>query len=431
VAFLPNEPSYDVVIVGAGHGGSQAAAALRQRGYKGSILVIGEDPELPYERPALSKDYLAGDKSFERLLLKPAAFWAERDIALRLGRRVVSVDPGAKRIVCDDRSAVTYGVIIWAAGGKARQLSCDGSDLAGVHTLRDRADIDRLKAELATAETVAIVGGGFIGLEAAAVLAKAGKAVTILEAADRLLARVACEAVSRFYEAEHEAHGVDVRCGVQVVSIDGRDGKATAVCLASGDRVAADLVIVGIGIVPAVEPLVAAGCGQGPGVEVDAFCRSQLEDIFAIGDCASHLNPFAPGEPLRLESVQNANDQAATVAKVLTGTPEPYVSVPWFWSNQYDLRLQTIGVSRGYDEVVLRGDPASRSFSAVYLRQGRVVALDCVNAVKDYVQGKRLVVKGVVPDRAQLANPALPLKDLQDGGEPALPSLALHQEDRR
>jgi len=429
--FLPNEPRYDAVIVGAGHAGSQAAVALRQRGYQGSILIIGEDPELPYERPALSKDYLSGDRSFDRLLLKPATFWAERGIALRLGRRVVSVDPAAKRIVCDDRSAVTYGVLIWAAGGKARRLSCDGSDLGGVHTLRERADIDRLKVELATAETIAIVGGGFIGLEAAAVLAKAGKAVAILEAADRLLARVACKAVSRFYEAEHGAHGVDVRCGVQVVAIEGRDGKASAVRLASGERVAADLVIVGIGIMPAVEPLIAAGCGHGPGVQVDAFCRTQMNDIFAIGDCASHLNPFAPGEPLRLESVQNANDQAATVAKVITGQPEPYVSVPWFWSNQYGLRLQTIGVSRGYDEVVLRGDPADRSFSAVYLSRGRVIALDCVNAVKDYVQGKRLVVEGLRPDRAQLANPAVPLKDLQDGGEPALPSPAFHLETRR
>lgn len=423
MSLSSTEARYDVVIVGAGHGGAQAAMGLRQRGYQGSILIIGEDPELPYERPALSKEYLAGDKPFERLLLRPAAFWRERHIALRLGRRVVSVDPDARRVVCDDGTAVAYGVLVWAAGGKARRLGCAGHDLIGVHTVRDRADVDRLKKELPSADKVAIVGGGFIGLEAAAVLAKAGKAVTILEAADRLLARVACEAVSRFYEAEHKNHGVDVRNNVQVVAIEGSEGNIRGVRLASGDLVAADLVIVGIGIVPAVEPLVAAGCGDGPGVEVDAFCRTRLDGIFAIGDCARHLNPFAPGDALRLESVQNATDQAATVARLLTGQAEPYVSVPWFWSNQYDLRLQTIGVSRDYDEVVLRGDPAARSFSAVYLRDGRVIALDCINATRDYVQGRQLVVESVAPDRALLANPGIPLKALHSAPSPASASL--------
>ena len=423
MSLSPTETRYDVIIVGAGHGGAQAAVALRQRGYQGSILIIGEDRELPYDRPALSKEYLAGERPFERLLLRPAAFWAQRGIALRLGCRVVSVDPDARSVVCDDTTAVTYGVLVWAAGGKPRRLSCDGRDLIGVHTVRDRADVDHLKEELPGADKVAIVGGGFIGLEAAAVLTKAGKAVTILEAADRLLARVACEAVSHFYEAEHRTHGVDVRCGVQVVAIEGSEERIRGVRLASGDLVAADLVIVGIGIVPAVEPLVAAGCGDGPGVEVDAFCRTRLDGIFAIGDCARHLNPFAPGDTLRLESVQNATDQAATVARLLTGQAEPYVSVPWFWSNQYDLRLQTIGVSRDYDEVVLRGDPAARSFSAVYLRDGRVIALDCINATRDYVQGRQLVVEGVAPDRALLANPGIPLKALQSAPSPASASL--------
>jgi 3-phenylpropionate/trans-cinnamate dioxygenase ferredoxin reductase subunit len=409
VSLNPTTGRYDVVIVGAGHGGSQAAAALRQRGYRGSILIIGEEPDLPYERPALSKDYLSGDKPFDRLLLRPAAFWAERDIVLWLGRRVTSVDPGAKQIVCDDGAPVRYGALVWAAGGRARRLSCDGCDLIGVHTVRDRADVDRLKAALYTAQKITIIGGGFIGLEAAAVLAKGGKSVTILESADRLLARVACEAVSHFYEAEHRNHGVDVRLGVQVLALEGREGKARAVRLGSGD-----LVIVGIGIVPAVEPLIAAGCGDGRGVQVDAFCRTQLDDIFAIGDCASHMNPFAPGEALRLESVQNAHDQAATVAKVITGQAEPYLSVPWFWSNQYDLRLQTIGVSRGFDEVVVQGDPATRSFSAVYLREGRIIALDCINATRDYVQGKQLVLEGLTPDREQLGDPDIPLKTIQN-----------------
>lgn len=403
---------FDVVIVGAGHAGAQTAVTLRQRGYQGSVLMIGEDPDLPYERPALSKDYLSGEKTFDRLLLRPLDFWSERKIELRLASRVVGVDSKARRVVCDDGQAVDYGVLVWATGGKARRLSCTGGDLAGVHTVRDRRDVDRLKSELETARSIVIIGGGFIGLEAAAVLVKQGKQVTILEVFDRLLSRVACLEISHFYEAEHRAHGVDVRCGVDVDGLEGADGQVQAVRLASGGRVAADLVIVGIGIVPAVDPLIADGAGEGPGVEVDAFCRTRLENIFAIGDCASHDNVFAPGAPLRLESVQNANDQAATVAKAITGAAEPYASVPWFWSNQYDLRLQTVGVSRGYDEVVLRGDPETRSFSAVYLRDGRVIALDCVNATRDYVQGKRLVVEGVAPDRAELADADLPLKAL-------------------
>ncbi len=403
---------YDVLIVGAGHGGAQAAIALRQRKFEGTIAMIGEEPEIPYERPPLSKDYFAGEKTFERILIRPAAFWTEREVEMLTGRRVIAVDPQAHTVTTEGGETIGYGELIWATGGHARRLTCSGHDLIGVHSVRSRADVDRMMGELATTTRVAVIGGGYIGLEAAAVLAKFGKQVTVLEAQDRVLARVAGEALSRFYEAEHRAHGVDVRLGVTVECIEERDGRAVGVRLAGGEIVAAEMVIVGIGIVPAVEPLVTAGADGGNGVAVDEHGRTSLPHIFAIGDCAMHANAFAEGLPIRLESVQNANDLATTVARAITGDPEPYNSVPWFWSNQYDLRLQTVGLSAGHDSTVTRGDVASRSFSVVYLKQGHVVALDCVNAVKDYVQGKALVVGRVVADQAALADAGIPLKSL-------------------
>jgi len=236
--------------------------------------------------------------------------------------------------------------------------------------------------------------------------------VTVLEALDRVLARVAGAPLSRFYEAEHRAHGVDVRLGAMVECIEEQGGRAVGVRLAGDELLPCEMVIVGIGIIPAVAPLLAAGADGGNGVRVDALCRTTLPDIFAIGDCALHANAFADGAELRLESVQNANDMANAVAKTLTGLPTEYHAVPWFWSNQYDLRLQTVGLSIGYDAIVTRGDPASRSFSLLYLKQGRVIALDCVNAVRDYVQGRTLVVEGKSPDPARLADPAVVLKEL-------------------
>lgn len=405
---------YDVLIVGAGHGGAQAAIALRQRKFAGSIAIIGEEPEIPYERPPLSKDYLAQEKPFERLLLRPEAFWAEREVTMLTGRRVASVDPEAHRVTTNDGATIGYGQMIWSAGGHARRLSCSGHDLAGVHSVRTRADVDRMIAELDSTTRVAVVGGGYIGLEAAAVLAKLGKKVTIVEALDRVLARVAGPVLSHFYEAEHRAHGVDIRLGAMVESIEDEDGRASGVRLVGGEFIPAEMVIVGIGIMPSVEPLRAAGAQGGNGVAVGEHGRTSLPDIFAIGDCALHANLYAEGMPIRLESVQNANDMAMIVAKTITGEPEPYHAVPWFWSNQYDLRLQTVGLSTGHDKEVLRGDPATRSFSIIYLKQGHVVALDCVNAMKDYVQGRALVTGRVVADPAMLADATTPLKNLME-----------------
>jgi 3-phenylpropionate/trans-cinnamate dioxygenase ferredoxin reductase component len=417
-AILPPD-RYDVLIVGAGHGGAQAALSLRQLKFAGSIGLLGDEQEPPYERPPLSKDYFAGEKSFERILIRPVAQWAQRQVELLPGRRVTGVDAAAHRVTLADGTQIGYGALIWAAGGDPRRLACPGGALSGVHAVRTRADVDAILAELPATHKVVVVGGGYIGLEAAAVLCKFGKHVTLLEAQERVLARVAGEPLSRFYEQEHRAHGVDVRLGVQVTALEGTAGRVSAVRLADGTLLSADMVIVGIGIIPAVAPLRAAGADGADGVDVDAHCRTSLPDVYAIGDCARHENAFAGGARIRLESVQNAADQATVVAKTLIGAGEAYNAVPWFWSNQYDLRLQTVGLSGGHDAHVVRGDPAQRSFSIIYLKHGRVIALDCVNAARDFVQGRALVAQGLVVPPARLADTAVPLKELLPSATPA------------
>ena len=402
----------DVLIVGAGHAGAQAAIALRMAKFDGSIALLGDEPDLPYERPPLSKEYLSGEKPFERLLIRPASFWRDRDIEVLTGRRVTSVDPEAHEVMCADGFAVAYRRLVWAAGGTPRRLVCSGHDLVGVHTVRTRSDVDRMRSELEEATRIVVIGGGYIGLEAAAVLIKAGKRVTLVEALDRVLARVAGEPLSRFFEAEHRANGVDVRLGASVECIEEHDGRASGVRLASGEVLDCEIVVVGVGIMPAVEPLLAAGAAGTNGVAVDPQCRTSLPDVFAIGDCALHSNAYADGAWIRLESVQNANDQAAVVAKTLCGIEDQYEEVPWFWSSQYDLRLQTVGLASGHDQSIVRGDRAERSFSIVYLRRGRVVALDCVNAVRDFVQGKRLVKEAATISGELLADASIPLKSL-------------------
>lgn len=403
---------YDVLIVGAGHGGAQVAVALRQHGFEGTIAVVGDEPEIPYERPPLSKDYLAGEKAFERILIRPASFWSDRKVDMLTGRRVSEVDPRAKTVTIVGGEAIGYGKLVWATGGTPRMLGCEGAGLKGIHVVRTKADADAMMAALDSTTDVVVVGGGYIGLEAAAVLAKLGKKVTVLEALPRVLARVAGEPLSRFYEAEHRAHGVDVRLDACMAAFVGDGGAVSGVRMEDGEVIPAQMVIVGIGIIPAVGPLIAAGAAGGNGVDVDPFCQTTLPDIYAIGDCAAHVNDFCDGDRIRLESVQNANDQANTVAKAILGDPQPYHAVPWFWSNQYDLRLQTVGLATGHDDVVLRGDPAARSFSVIYLKKGRVIALDCVNATRDYVQGRKLVTERLSPDKAQLADATVPLKEI-------------------
>ncbi|MGB7655730.1 MAG: FAD/NAD(P)-binding oxidoreductase [Novosphingobium sp.] len=402
---------YDVLIVGAGQGGAYAAIQLRQQGFEGSIALIGREAEPPYERPPLSKEYMLGDKAWERLLIRPADFWAGKGIELLLSCEVVSVDPAGRSVALQDGRSIAFGQLIWATGGDPRPLSCPGSELTGVHAVRTRKDADAILAQLDQVERVCIVGGGYIGLEAAAVLRKLGKEVTLLEVLPRVLARVAGPQLSEFYEKEHRDHGVDLRTGIGVVAIEG-EGHVSGVRLTDESLVECQMVIVGIGIIPAVGPLLAAGAAGGNGVDVDEYCRTILPHVWAIGDCAAHSSKFADGQVIRLESVQNANDMASCVAKAITGEPQPYGATPWFWSNQYDLKLQTVGLSAGHDQSVLRGDPATRSFSVLYLRGGKLIACDAVNMVKDYVQARKLVEEGasIAPD--DLADTSRPLKEL-------------------
>ena len=403
----------DVVIVGAGHGGAQCAIALRQNGFEGTITVIGREPEHPYERPPLSKEYFAREKTFDRLYIRPPTFWAEKEITFKLGTEVTKVDPAAQELALSDGETYGYGKLVWATGGDPRRLSCSGADLAGVHAVRTREDCDTLMAEIdAGTKNVVVIGGGYIGLEAAAVLSKMGLKVTLLEALPRVLARVAGEPLSEFYQDEHRTHGVDLRTGVAVDCLVGDGHKVTGVQLAGGEILGAEAVIVGIGIVPAVGPLILAGAAGANGVDVDEYCRTSLPDIYAIGDCAAFACDFAGATVMRVESVQNANDMATCVAKAICGDAKPYKAFPWFWSNQYDLRLQTAGINLGFDQTVIRGNPEDRSFSVIYLKEGKVLALDCVNAVKDYVQGRKLVEAGAKPDLAALADKEKPLKEL-------------------
>jgi 3-phenylpropionate/trans-cinnamate dioxygenase ferredoxin reductase subunit len=395
---------YDVAIVGAGHGGAQAAIQLRQAKYEGRVALIGREAGLPYERPPLSKEYLLGEKAPERLLFRPEGFWAERGIDVLDGRDVLRVDPEARRLVCADGEEVGYGRLVWAAGGVPKRLPVPGAELA--HVIRSWEDVDRITALLPAVRRVAVIGGGYIGLETAAAMRKLGKEVVLFEALDRVLARVAGEPLSRFVEARHRAEGVDVRLGAQVEAI----GKGW-VRTAAGEE-PCDLVIAGIGIDAAAAPLLEAGAEGGNGVLVDAFCRTSLPDVWAVGDCALHESRWAGGARIRLESVQNAHDMAATAARDIAGLPQSYDAVPWFWSNQYDLRLQSVGLWLGYDEIVTRGDPAAGSFSLVYLSAGKVIALDCVNAVRDYAQGRKLVENGARLAAADIADTWRQLKEL-------------------
>lgn len=401
---------YDVLIVGAGHGGSQLAAALVAGGYEGTVGLVSDDVAAPYERPPLTKGYLAGGVLSADLAFRSEDWWAASGIERMLGSRVVSVDSEAHTVGLEDGGFIGYGTLVWAAGGEARRLTVPGADLRGVHVIRTLADAEHVKRSLGGARRAVIVGGGYIGLEAAASLRLKGVEVTVVETLDRLLMRVTGDEISGYIHARHAREGVNVLLGETVTEMVGANGQVTDVRLASGRVLEADLVIVGIGLVPNVGPLEQAGAEVGNGVHVDDYCRTTLHDVYALGDCASFVSEFAASQRIRLESVQNANDQAKLVASAILGDPEAYGAVPWFWSHQYDDRLQTVGVLAGYDETVVRGDATSGKFSVVYLRGGAVAAVDCVNNVRDYAQAKGIIGRTAPADRARLADPAEPFK---------------------
>lgn len=402
----------DVLIIGAGHAGAMLAVGLRQKGFTGSILMVGEEPALPYERPPLSKAYFVGAVEEQRLYLRKPEFWQERDVEIRLSTIVARLRHEDHEAELTDGTVVRYRHCVIATGGRVRKLACPGADLAGVHYLRTLADVDAIRGDLKDGARMVVIGGGYVGLEMAASARKLGYEVTLIEALDRVLARVTSPIISRFYEAQHRAHGVDVRLGTGVEALEG-DDHVTGVRLTTGEVVPADLVVVGIGILPNTELARESGLACDNGVVVDELCRSTDPDVFAIGDVAKHANRYAPA-PMRLESVQNAVDQAKTVVGVIMGQPEPYKDLPWFWSDQYDLKLQTAGLAIDYDETVVRGDATTAPFSVVYLRDGQIIAIDAVNAIKDFMGAKALIQAGVKPDKARLADPAVSMKELAD-----------------
>lgn len=401
----------DVLVVGAGHAGTQLAIVLRREGYAGSVALVGAENRLPYERPPLTKDYLLGFKGADQLLIRPAEFWADQGVELLLGQTVREVDPLGHTVTTSD-GVLRYGTLVWAAGGAPRRWTGPGADLHGVHCVRGLPDIDAITAGLPGADRVCVVGGGYVGLETAAALRKLGAEVTLVEAADRVLARVAGEEVSRFVETAHRMHGVEVRTGTGVAAIVGSGGSVTAVEMVDGSRIDCGIVVIGIGIEPVVAPLREAGALTDNGLVVDHLCRTNLPDVLAIGDCVMRANRFADGRPTRLESVHNAGDHAAIAARHVCGGPPIDETLPWFWSNQYGIRLQTVGLSAGHDCALTRGDVASGRFSVVYLRENVVIALDCVNVTRDYVQGRSLVMQDVAGHIHRITDPAVPLKSI-------------------
>ena len=397
----------DVVIIGAGQAGVQVAQSLRQLGHDGRIVLVGDEPHLPYQRPPLSKAYL---KAGGDLSLRPEETFATLNIELLRGERAHAIDRTARSVLCAGRTLV-YDRLVLATGTRPRQLQIPGSGLRGVITLRSIEDATRLKEALARARNVTIIGGGFIGLEVAATARAMGKSVTVLEAAGRVMARAVSAQISSWFEAMHRSMGTDVRCGTGVEELQGQDDGVEAVMLTDGTRIASDLVLVGIGALPNVEIATTAGLPCPNGIATDERGATQDPSIFAVGDCALTPSPWADG-PVRLESVQNAIDQAKTVAAVLMGHDARKEAVPWFWSDQGTAKLQTTGLPTGADSHLLRGDPAEGRFTVFHLRHGRLIAADSVNSPADHMAARRLVAARTSFPPEQLTDPAAPLKSL-------------------
>ena len=401
-----------IVIAGGGQAAVQAVDTLRRRGFAGALTLVGDEPWPPYQRPPLSKKYLAGSLERERLLIRPAAFFAEHAVTTHFGRRVTEIARRERRVRLDDGLVLPYDALLLATGSRPRQLLAPGRELGGVHYLRTLVDADRIRAECAAGGRLVIIGGGYIGLEVAATARERGMEVTVLEMAPRVMSRVTSPEVSAFYEAEHARHGVRIRCNetLRALQGDARTGRVRAVLTESGGEYPADLVIAGVGVAPADELAQAAGLECENGVVTDAYCRTADEAIYAAGDCASHLSRQY-GRHLRLESVDNAFEQGTTVALNLLGGETVHDKVPWFWSDQFDLKLIIIGLSSGYDTAVLRGSPATRSFSVCYLRGGELVALDSINTPKDQMAARKLIPVHARPNLDRLADPAVALRD--------------------
>jgi len=400
----------NVVIAGAGHAAGQVVATLLQKKYVGRITLLGEEAWYPYQRPPLSKKFLAGEMSAERLYFKPTSFYDDPGIDVHLSTRVAAIDRAAQSVRTADEQSFEYDHLVIATGSRPRELLLPGSNLDGIHYLRGVDDVNNIRADMAKQRRMVIVGAGYIGLEVAAVAAQLGLDVTVVEMTGRVMSRVVSPELSQFYQDIHTENGVQLRLSTGITGFSGEDHVDT-VLLENNEQLAADIVVIGIGIVPNTELAEAAGLEVSNGIVVDDHCQTSDPRIYAVGDCTWHPNRLL-GVELRLESVHNALEQAKTAAGNISGDDVSYAQVPWFWSDQYDLKLQIAGLSQGYDQTVIRGDMESRSFACLYLRDGQLISIDAVNRPKDFIQSKPLIASHAKIDPALLANPDIELKDM-------------------
>lgn len=399
-----------IVIVGAGHAAGQLVASLKQLKFDGQITLIGDEPTHPYQRPPLSKKFLCGDMPAERLFVKPEKFYDDPKIELRLATRVSAIDRDKKLVETETGEQFSYDTLILALGSRVRRLKLDGHDLDGVHYLRNIEDAYRIRRDIVDHKKAVVIGAGYIGLEVAAMINQLGLNVTVIEMADRVMSRVVSAEISDFYQIEHVNQGVTFHLSTGVTGFRG-DGRIEAVELANGELIPADFVVVGVGVIPNTELAFDAGLKVTDGIVVDDRCQTSDADIYAVGDCTVHPNSIY-GRQLRLESVHNALEQAKTAVANICGSENHYSQVPWFWSDQYDLKLQIAGLSSGYDDIVIRGNPSNRSFACMYLKDGKLIATDAVNSAKDFVQSKSLIAAATTIDRERLADPGISLNEL-------------------
>lgn len=400
-----------IIIAGAGHASGQAAVSLRQGGFSGRIIMVGEEPYLPYQRPPLSKKYLAGELELERMYVRHQKFYDEHDIDIRLSTRVEKINCSSQTVVLSDGQQESYGCLVLATGSHVRKLKIPGHDLEGVHYLRAIEDVHRIRKHFEPGARLIIIGAGYIGMETAAIAVTHGLDVTVVEMADRIMARALAPEVSAFFEQVHRDAGVKILCGRDPQAEILGDGKVEALRGADGVELPADLIIAGIGILPTTDIAEEAGLQCADGIVVDECCRTSDPHILAIGDCTNHPNHLL-GRRLRLESVHNAQEQAKTAAATLCGKLKPYNQIPWFWSDQYDLKLQIVGLSGDHDEVVIRGDFADRSFAAFYMKGDLLIAVDAVNSAREFMLSKKLIAQGARLEPEILADTSIDFKDL-------------------
>jgi 3-phenylpropionate/trans-cinnamate dioxygenase ferredoxin reductase subunit len=399
-----------VIIIGAGQAGGQTAYSLRQGGFAGEIALIGDEPAPPYQRPPLSKAYFKGEMDAERLFLKPLDYYAEHRIELVTGEAATAIDLAAKQVSLAGGRVVSWDKLVIATGARPRKLTLPGADLEGVTELRTLADVDRLKKLAPPGARMVVIGAGYIGLEAAAVGVQLGLKVTVLEAMQQVLSRVAGPEIGAFYTRVHRDAGTDIRLGARIAGFEGI-GSVTGVRLGEGEILPADLVLVGVGVLPNIEIAQAAGLVCGNGIVVDEAMRTSHPDVFAVGDIA--WRPLVHyGREGRLESVHNAIEGGKLAAAAILGANPPPLEAPWFWSDQFDLKLQTAGLWTGADERVMRGDPADRAFAVFYLKEGRLIAVDAVNAAPEFIVGKKLVAAKAKVAPGELADKSISMKDI-------------------